>query len=124
MYQPRNNLKLTNLSEYYYYLHFNFSREQLGTAISEREKQSRQLKEEQKSVQEVQVNNQLQKQLWSQLQEWVFYKCSIFVITLGTVYLLISLFRLMEVKLQCYKAAVEKSGTVTIERGSETLVLL
>ena len=44
-------------------------REQLGAAISEREKQSRQLKEEQKSVQEVQVTNQLQKQLWSQLQE-------------------------------------------------------
>lgn len=46
-------------------------REQLGTAISEREKQSRVLKEEQKAVQEVQVNNQLQKQLWTQIQELV-----------------------------------------------------
>lgn len=74
-------------------------REQLGAAIAEREKQSRVLKEEQKTVQEVQVNNQLQKQLWGQIQE------------------------LMEAKLQCYNRAKEMSGTVTIERGSETLVL-
>ncbi|KAK3909016.1 Intraflagellar transport protein 81-like protein [Frankliniella fusca] len=74
-------------------------RELLGVAIAEREKQSRTLKEEQKAVQEVQINNQLQKQLWSQIQE------------------------LMEAKLQCYKTAKEMSGTVTIEQGSETLVL-